>query len=460
MVSMCDIYGCVKTESAEGRRDQRCVCALVSLMVAIGLLVASAWTVEAADGPPETATDARPIGRAGFINVDGRDLQKVIDEAPPNSTILCDQNQQLTCSVPIRITKPLTLCGLNARLPAKLGSTSLVLVKAKGVTITDFDLTGNGDTVSQDERAPLIAIGAGHFRIERGRFTNGSKDGINITADAGDGQDIVGGVVRDIVGRNVIRDTVSISGSGGKGGLVRNVLVDNVRCYHSIKGCVEVSDGTDNITVRKVYAEDCVYVVDVQDHGQPKQINRNVVLEDIYALRCKHAIRTNNIPIGHANLTVRDITARECTASVRISNTDNVSVYNVRIFDHQGKGPPVYIKNCRGVAVRDVLIENTEHKGPAMLLEDCDTTLIDGLALRGKTDGLTSGICFRICTDRTFSGLRINHVFTPPLVEDGILLEVAEGKKGTLSDYVISENLARITDRIQGSRAVMVDNPR
>jgi len=398
-------------------------------------------------------------GPAGSIHVNGRDLQQVIDDAPPHSTVLCDPNQQLTFSVSVTIRKPMTLQGLNARLPDKLGKMPLVIVASKGVTVSDFELTGNGDTVPQDQRAPLLMIGAGDFRVENGRMFNSSKDGIMIEGTAAGDEDLVGGVVRDIVGHKIIRDVVSIGGSGAKGHRIRNVLVDNVRCYDSeLRGAVEVSDGTDNITVRKVYAEGSVYAIDVQDHKKPAQINRNVVIEDVYAMRCKHAIRTANHPFGHANLTVRDLTAQQCQFPVQISNTDNLALYNIRILDHDFDGPPVSIRNCRGVSVRDVTIENTAFKGPGLLLEDCDGALIDGFTLRGQTSSLTSGLCYRLTTGGTFSGLRISNVFAPNVKDAGILLEATGKKRGTLTDYFVAGNLARVEDRIQGLRAAIVNN--
>src|SRR3954468_21948599 len=183
-------------------------------------------------------------------------LQQKIDGAQSNSVVQCDPNQQLTLSVPVTIRKPLTLVGLHARLPEKLGNSPLVIVQARGVTVIDFELVGNADSVDQKDRAPLLVINAGDFRVERGWFLNSSKDGVMIDGDELKGEDLVGGVVRDIVGRGVRRDVVSISGSSGNGPKIRNVLVDNIRCYDSdLRGAVEVSDGTDNITVRKVYAE-------------------------------------------------------------------------------------------------------------------------------------------------------------------------------------------------------------
>ena len=197
---------------------------------------------------------AHSADRALIIELNNRDLQQTIDAAPPHSTILCDPNHQLTIPTPITINKPLTLKGLCAKLPDKLGKSPLLIVKSKGVTLTDFNLTGNIDSVPQSDRAPLIVIAAGEFRVENGRLANSSKDGINI--DGGflgpDSGDIVGGVVRDITATNIARDVVSISGSGGTGQKIRNVLVDNIAAYTSShRGCVEVSDGAEHITVRK-----------------------------------------------------------------------------------------------------------------------------------------------------------------------------------------------------------------
>src|SRR6185503_14559322 len=117
------------------------------------------------------------------------DLQKMIDAAKSNSVVQCDPNQQWTLSTPVKIQKPLTLLGLHARLPEKLGSTPLLIVEAKGVTVADFELVGNADSVPQKDRSPLLIIAAGDFRVERGHFINSSKDGVMIDGD-GAKQDI------------------------------------------------------------------------------------------------------------------------------------------------------------------------------------------------------------------------------------------------------------------------------
>lgn len=416
---------------------------------------AAAWSAEPASVSQPVPG---PAARAEII-LAGTNLQQTLDAAPTNSVVLCNPNEQLTWTMPLFIRKPLTVRGLNARLPEKQGKTSLVIIEAPGVTFTDFVLTGNGDSVPQEKRAPLVRIEAGNFHIERGELINSSKDGVLIEGGAVKEGDMVGGVVRDIVGRKVIRDTVSVGGGGSKGHLVRNILVENIRCYESeMRGCVEVSDGTDNITVRKVYAESSPYAVDVQDHNVEGQSNRNVLIEDVYAWKCKHVLRTSNHPWGHANLTIRDITARQCTDPLQISNTENVHVSNVRIIDHIGEGGPIEIRNCNGLTVRDVTIQNTSYEGPALLLEDCNQALVDGVVLRGGTAGLTSGICFRP-EQLELTGLRIHNVCARNVKEAGIqLLPPTKGRKGTLADYLISGNLAQVVDQVKGPQGVVVNN--
>lgn len=384
-------------------------------------------------------------------------LQQLIDTAPSNTVVQCDPNRLFTLAAPVFVRKPLTLAGLRARLPEKLGNTSLVVVESSGVAVTDFELTGNADSVDQADRAPLLVIRAGNFRVERGTFLNSSKDGVMIETDGTNDQDLVGGVVRDVVGRGVIRDTVSISGSSGKGRKIRNVLVDNVRCYDSrLRGAVEVSDGTDNITVRKVYAESAVYAIDVQDHNQPGQSNRNVVIEDIYAVRCKHALRTANSRKGHGNLTIRDITAEQCVIPVQISHTENVNLSGVRVLDHAGK-PPIQITDCSGVSVRDVVVQNVTIQGAALFLQNCSEIVVDGLNVRGQTNKLESAVHFKINRLQAFSGLRISNVMARDVTDAGIVLETSK-ETGTLTDYLVTGNVATVRDGIQGQRGVITNN--
>lgn len=402
---------------------------------------------------------AEPAARPAslVIAAAGDDLPSVLASAPPHAAIHCDPNRVVTLSTPLEITKPLTLRGLAARLPPALGKTSLIIVRAQGVALLDLTLTGNGDSVPQTDRAPLVVIAAGDFRVENARFFNSSKDGINVDGDAA-GQDIVGGVIRDIVGRNIIRDTISISGGDTHSFKVRNVLVENVRAYDSQRrGAVEVSDGSEHITVRKVYAERCVYAVDVQDHSKPQQVNRHVLVEDVYARDSKHALRTSNRPLGHAGLTIRDITAERCADPIVISNTAGVRLQNVRVLDHSGSGTPIVLRNCRGATMRDVTVEKSTHAG-ALLLENCDAALVDGLLVR-EAPRLSAAVRYRLTEPGAYAGLRIAHVVAPTATDAGIVLETTADSRATLSDYSIHDNLATVADRIRGARASLQAAP-
>jgi len=413
------------------------------LGVFVGLLCAAALAATQSDDPTSTV-----------IHVGDRNLREVIQAARPHSVIVCDRNRAVTFSTPVVIDKPLTLRGIHAKLPEGLGNTSLIVVQAAGVSITDFELHGNASSVKQDDRAPLLRIHAGSFAVERGLFVDSSKDGVMI--EAAD-KDLVGGVVRDIVGVGVIRDVVSISG-GNEGAKIRNVLVDNVRGYRSSKrGAVEVSDGTDNVTVRKVYAEDCIYAVDVQDHNRPHQDNRNVVVQDIYAVHCKHAIRTSNSPKGHINLTIRDVTAERCELPIRISHTDNVVLDNVRVLDHDSSESPIAVVSCNGLSIRDVTILNSTSKRAALLVQDCNQTTVDGLILRGTTKTLTSGISYVATAGKPLAGLYIHNVAAPHVRQAGIVLST-ERKGGTLTDFLISENLARVVNTMTASNGIIRNN--
>ena len=405
-----------------------------------------------------TRAETADAGARKLIYPKGRDLQQVIDAAPPYSIVVCDRNQQLTISTPVVIRKPLTLRGLNARLPDRLGKTSILEVESEHVTITDFALRGNADTVAQEARAPLIRIYTGNFRVVRGVFENSSKDGVEVSPLARSG-DIVGGVIRDIVGRGVVRDVVSLSGTlGDRNPQVRNVLIENIRGYDSpLRGSVEVSDGTDHITVRKVYAENCIYAIDLQDHNKKPEINRNIIINDVYALNCRHAIRTANHRFGHANLTMMNITAEQCQHPLQVSNTDRVTIQDVRIIDHKGGGAAMTVQSCDGLTIRDVIIMNSASDGAGLLVQNCQDVIIDGVSLLQKTEGLSSGVRFHISRDRAFSNLRIRNVSAKNVQDAGVILE-NRSKNGTLADYIVSGNIARVSDRIQGTNGLVINN--
>lgn len=310
-------------------------------------------------------------------NGDGSDLQRVVDQAAEGDTVVCDASTTLTLRAPIVINKPLTLRRLTARLPEGLSRTALIEVKSSGVTLQDLELHGNYDSVSQDERRTLCWIARGDFRVERCHFFDGSKDGIMLTPELGKG-DIVGGVIRDIEATRMGRDAVSISG-GNKGALVRNVTVENVTLRKGyLRGAVEVSDGTENISVRHVRAKECVYAIDIQDHRGDSAPNVNVLFEDITAIDCRYIVRMANSPRGHANLILRNLKGVRCDWPVEVSHTQHVVIDGVRIEQHAAEAkPPVTLTGCQRVTVTGVTLLDSGYDGELIEATNCDSVETD-----------------------------------------------------------------------------------
>lgn len=328
------------------------------------------------------ATDlGEPAGSVKYSGGEEGGLQQVIDSALPGTTVICDTHKQLEITTPLIIKKALTLQGLNARLPKSLGRTSIIIVEAKGVTLTNITLYGNYDTVDQKDRASLISVREGNFRIEDCKFYDSSRNGIEVCPKSGGG-DIVGGTIRNIEAFRIGRDAVSISG-GNQGLRVRDVTVESISLKKGyLRGAVEVSDGTDNIRVRDVYAEDCPYAIDVQNHRGESAPNTNIYIEDVMALNCRHIIRTANSPRGHATLVLRNFTGTGCEAPVQISNFKDVTIEKLTIVKHKSKqSPPVSLTNCQGVNVRNVTTETAHFIGQPVQMKGCTNVTITELTV-------------------------------------------------------------------------------
>lgn len=387
----------------------------------------------------------------------GTELQKYIDSVAPYSTVMCDRNQQLVIDSPIIIKKPLSLIGLNAVLLDGLGKTSILEVLSEEVSLLDFKLRGNANTVDQAERAALIRIYKSNFYLERGLFENSSKDGVQISPMK-NSEDIDGGVVRDIVGRGCVRDVISIGGSHlDQSAYVRNLLVDNIRGYDSsLRGSVEVSDGSENITVRKIYAENCIYAVDWQDHSRKTEINRNVLIDDVYALNCRYAIRNAVHDFGHTNLTLTNIIAEKCQEPFKLANTSNLKVQNVRIIDHQGNKNPIVIRNCTGLTIQNVSVVNSTSDKEGILIENCEDVLVDGVTFSGNVENLATGLVYSIDENRIFKNLRITNVNSKSIQKEGIILK--KDKNARLENFIISGNISKIKDLIKGDKGLVINN--
>jgi len=197
--------------------------------------------------------------------------------------------------------------------------------------------------------------------------------------------------------------------------------------------------------------------VDVQDHNRPRQDNRNVVVQDIYAIRCKHALRTSNTAKGHINLTIRDVTAERCQIPVQVSRTDNVVLDTVRVLDHEAADTPIAVTNCNGLSIRNITIMNTTCQRAALLVQDCNQTTIDGLVLRGTTKDLVSAVTWLATAGRPLTGLCIHNVTAPNVRQAGIVL-ATQRKGGVLTDFLISENLARVVNTVNTTNGIIRNN--
>ena len=282
-----------------------------------------------------------PSGSPDSIRIDAGALQEAVANAPPHAVLVADRSRQVEITETVRIDKPVTLVGLNMRLKPGLAKTPIIEVLSEEVRIREFTLEGNGDSVEQPDRAPLILIRRGRFVVEDGETNNSAKDGVMITPVPEYG-DIEHGVLRNLTARNTIRDVVSIGGRGHEGLFVRHLVVENIRSYGSrLRGPVEVSDGSEHITVRDVYAESSFYGVDVQDHSREGMVNRQILIDGVQVKDCVTALRTANRDFGHNGLTIRNVTGVDFRADERwrplhVRNTSNVVIENVRI---EG-GPP------------------------------------------------------------------------------------------------------------------------
>lgn len=367
-------------------------------------------------------------------------LQQCIDEAPAYSKLMFNPEQEYTITDSVVIDKPLTISGLRAKLADGVGAVILA-VRSRDVILRSVHLTGNAATVTQEDRAPLIHVSRGGFIIEDSEFHNSSKDGIEVSNL--DADPIIGGVIRNIVGTGNMRDLISINGEND--GHINHLLVENIRCYNSeLRGAVEVSDGTMNTTVRKIYAENSIYALDVQDHGYEGAINQTVIAEGIIAVNCRHAVRTANSPVGHSRHIFKNITADNCEQPLRISNIDGVHIEDVHIREHSGENPAVRVTNCDNVTLENIIINNSQSTGSGLLLQDSDNVFINHFHLSGgKND---HGIMYNLTDGGDYQSLMIVNSIISGTSGAGILL--GSENKSRLEIYQLSNNVAEVEDEL------------
>ena len=467
-----------KLDGAIKRLNNRRALCVVLVALACGLMSAS----------PAVGDD--PVyGKP--IYVEGRDLQTVIDGAPPYATIVCDPGDEIVIDEggTIVIDKPLKLLNLNARLADDAAGAEILVVTGKDVVIKDFRLTGNYETVGQDDRATLLLVGNDNFRIENGYVAGATRHGIEVRANL-KGEDLYDGVVRNIVSRDIQRDTVSINGHGREGIYNWNILVENIWGYNNAyRGVVEVVDGNYNVTVRNVFGDRCLYGVEVHDHRDgPGESQTNIIVEGVYVTNSHQAVSSHQGDYDHINLTIRDVSGDNWwihpdfphrRARVDVMYFDNVLLENIRINNNTDIAG-VSVRQSKGLVLRDVFVHNHEgvieheHIGnetagnllapvfdgetmPAIELVNCSDVLVDGVLVRGGNPA-AARLEYRLTGEwGDHRNVQIHNVSSPGAEPAGVVL-IRRDEGVTLENYMVSGNLARVLDQIEGPGAMLSNN--
>jgi hypothetical protein len=105
-----------------------------------------------------------------------------------------------------------------------------------------------------------------------------------------------------------------------------------------------------------------------------------VVIENVFAVRCKHIIRTANSERGHAHLTLRNLSGMSCQWPVQISHTQNVKLENLVILGHTSDAlPPIGLKNCHRVVVKNAIVQTANFSDQPVQSQTCTAVSIENL---------------------------------------------------------------------------------
>lgn len=211
----------------------------------------------------------------------GEDLQRCIDESSPNETIRSDPACERTVESPLTVdTEGVTVTGVTLRL-ADRADANMVEISADDVTFENFRLDGNKAHQADDYSDSGIVVGDarnvsvrhGHIRdVDRHGilvgptkpFDRGRESAVELSRAEWLAEMAVANVrIYDVRIDSPRRDGCSVQGVG-----TANVTVRDVATYGSRdRGSVEVKDGASNALVTNCYAEDGLYAVTIQDHG-------------------------------------------------------------------------------------------------------------------------------------------------------------------------------------------------
>jgi hypothetical protein len=304
--------------------------------------------------------------------IDHAELRATLGDAAQNETIIVDSQDTLIVREPLTVTTSgLTLSGLNIRLEAEMDE-NIVEITADGVTLTSFVIDGAREHQSGDRQTNGITVtDATNVTISNGIVTDSSRHGIRVFDPStqtshveGNTVSAPGGPVADVTIRDVTVRTPRRDGCSIEGPAVSSVLVDNVRTFRSSdRGSVEVKDGASDVTVSNCYAEDCAYVVAVQDHGtfgtSDVRIARNTAVD------CGTLIDTQT-SVRHSGVTVQENVGR------------SLSGVGVR-----GEGG-IRLHRIDGLLADGNVLENVDEVG--LNVSECADVSVRGNQIRGSAD--------------------------------------------------------------------------
>jgi len=306
------------------------------------------------------------------VESDGRHPQDAVDAAEPGETVRFDSSIQHTLEESLVVATPgLVLRGMALRL-ADEADEDLVEVGADDVAISEFSLEGNRENQPGDRQSNgILVTGARGVSVESGRIEDVSRHGLRVV-DSSVGTSVAPddtihvdrGAVSDVTVRDVRIDRPRRDGCSVEGPDVQGAVVENVRTFDSSdRGCVEVKDGAVDAYVGNCYAEDCVYGVAVQDHGEYPTANVRI---------------TNNTAVGCETLVDAQTTHPPEDVTV-LGNTG-------RNLGGDGMGGPggIYAHLIEGLVVADNVLDGVD--GPGIVVDDCEDASVQGNVVRNVAE--------------------------------------------------------------------------
>ncbi|KAJ8903138.1 hypothetical protein NDN08_004250 [Rhodosorus marinus] len=374
-----------------------------------------------------------------------KDLKSQIEDAENGSEILAPSGGcEFVLHKHVNVTRDdITIRGLRARV--RDGYPEPILnVTGDRFVMTDFELTGNADSILDGLRETLVYLHGNDFDIRRGKVSLASRDAIGIQPVwFSPNKRIDRGRVSDIVGYRNSRETVSLgnfplldfdTGDYGteeerKTVYVSNVHLENIRAYGSeLKGALEVSDGVEDIVVKNIYAEDCRYGIAIQDHGVSEyESNNRVSVSNLIVFDSDFAVLSQTNPIPHSDISFKRVLATDCTRGLRMRHIARLRMDDVRVLESGGyflvqRGRSLNeFEDCPSLRIRDLLISGGGAQ--AVAIQQSSGVSLTGISLaeEPKVSKFDVGVQFMEEKGKSAKNeLEIKQSFLDPAREDDI----------------------------------------